>query len=207
MKMLNKKNFVLVIIAVFTLSLMVMACGSKEAKKESPKSAIAAEYEGAPDWVIKGCNAYWGDKAQNKICGVGSAGSTRNISLARSTATSRGRTEIARSLSVKVKSMLKDYQATVTGGENYGTAADDEQYVVDVSKQITDMSLSGTQMVDSWLNTKTGTLYALVALDIDAFKSAVNGMKDLDDSVRKFVEENATKAFEELDAEVDKAKE
>jgi hypothetical protein len=94
--------------------------------------------------------------------------------------------------------MLKDYQATTTGGEDFGTAAADEQHIVDVSKQITTMTLSGTQRVDSWWS-PNGTLYVLMKLDVDAFKDAVNGMKQLDEKVRKAVIERAEKAFKELD--------
>jgi hypothetical protein len=137
------------------------------------------------------------------ICGVGSAGGSRNASLMRSTATARARTELARSLQVKVKAMLKDYQATTTGGQDFGTAAADEQHIVDVSKQITDMSLSGTEVEDTWIS-QSGTFYALVAMDVDKFKNAVSKMNNLSESVRKAVEDRAQKSFEELDEEIDK---
>lgn len=175
------------------------ACGDKEPKPPKPGSNFQAELEGAPDWVVKGCSAYWGDKAKDKLCGVGSMGGTRNISLARQSAISRGRAEIATSLQVQVKRLVKDYQATVTGGEGYGTQASDEQYVADVSKQITNMTLSGTEMVEIWTS-KSGTIYALVVLDVEKFKSAVAAAQNLDQQVRDYVEKNAAKAFDELDA-------
>jgi hypothetical protein len=190
--MMNKARLVVLLGAVLAL----LACGGAKEKPTPMKSAMAQEFEGAPAWVTKGCAAYQGEKAA--ICGVGSAGGTRNPSLAMSAAEGRARTAIARSLQVKVKSMLKDYQATTTGGEDFGTAAADEQHIVDVSKQITNMTLSGTQRVDSWIS-PNGTLYVLMKLDVDAFKDAVSGMKQLDEKVRKAVIERAEKAFKELD--------
>ncbi len=168
-----------------------------------PREALEGEFAGAPDWVVRGCSAYWGDDAERVICGVGSAGGSRNISLMRSTATARGRTEIARTLNTRVKAMLKDYASTTTGGENFGTAANDEQHIVDVSKQITSMTLSGTELTDSWISQK-GTLYALVALDVDKFSDSVKRMNQLSEAVREAVMERADQAFAELDEEIER---
>ncbi len=177
-------------------ALVLVACGGATQGGTPVSGALANEFDGAPGWVVKGCAAFSGEKAA--ICGRGSATGTRNPSLAMSAATGRARTDLARNLSVKIKAMLKDYQATTTGGENFGTAANDEQHIVDVSKQITDTSLSGTQVVDSWMS-HTGTLWVLVKLDVEAFKGALNGMKQLDAATMKGVMERADKAFKELD--------
>jgi len=99
--------------------------------------------------------------------------------------------------------MLKDYQATTTGGQDFGTAAADEQNITDVSKQITDMTLTGTELQDTWVSLN-GTFYALVAMDVDKFKDSVSKMGNLSDSVRKAVSERADKSFEELDENTDK---
>ena len=159
------------------------------------------EFVGAPGWVIQGCRAYW-DEDEGMICGIGSAGGSRNVSLMRTTAIGRGRTEIARTLSTKVKAMLKDYESTTTGGQEFGRAANDEQHIVDVSKQITDMSLSGTEMADSWIS-QTGTYYALVGLDVEKFSNAVSRMDQLSESVRRAVVERAEDSFSELNEEIE----
>ncbi len=173
---------------------------------KTPADAVQGELTDAPEWVRKGCDAWWGDKSERRICGVGAAGSTRNAALARTGAIARGRTELARSLSVKVEAMIKDYQATTTGGESFGSSAADDQHLVDVSKQITDTSLAGTSLVDSWIS-KSGTFYALVALDVEGFKDAVSQMRNLSDSVRAAVVERADKAFDDLDREIDRQRE
>jgi hypothetical protein len=158
------------------------------------------EFAGAPNWVIKGCQGFDGEAEGAKLCGVGSFKGSSNISLARTAAMARGRTEIARSLGVKVRSMLKDYQATTTGGAEFGEAASDEQHVVDVSKQITDISLTGTEIQDTWIS-NSGTYYTLMVLDVEQFEKSVNGMKRLSETVRQAIVERAEAAFTDLDDE------
>jgi hypothetical protein len=178
---------------------MFMACGGPD-KQPEVRGALAPELDGAPQWVLMGCANMGGDEAP--ICGVGSASGTRNISMARSMAVGRGRTDLARNLQVKVKALYKDYMATTTGGEGFGTEANDEQHVVDVSKQITKTTLSGTQVAATWMS-KTGTLWMLVKLDPAAFNKALSGMKQLDETVRRAIVERADKAFKELDEATD----
>jgi LPP20 lipoprotein len=176
--------------ALLAMVLSVWGCGGPP----TPGSMMAKELEGAPDWAVKG---HGDDKA--KVYGVGSVTGTANVALARSTAEARGRTAIARSLQIKVKSMLKDYQASTTGGEEYNKAAYDEQYIEDTSKQITDLTLSGTIREDTWI-AKTGTYYVLMALDVKHFKDAVGSMKTLSEDIRAAVQERADHAFADLDA-------
>jgi len=163
-------------------------------------SAIANELAGAPEWVIQGCGGFSGEAKPTKLCGVGSFSGSRNITLARTAAMARGRTEIARSLGLKVRSMLKDYQATTTGGAEFGAAANDEQHVVDVSKQITDMSLTGTEIQDTWIS-NSGTYYTLMVLDVQRFEDSVGQMTQLSETLRKAITERAGEAFSELDGE------
>jgi len=182
------------------IAFALAACSSPQA--QPVQGALQGDLDGAPDWVLKSCNAYFGAK-ETGICGLGSTGGTRNITLARNAAIANGRNEIARSLEVKVKAMLKQYAATTTGGEGYGTSADDEQHIVDVSKQVTNMTLSGTKHVDTWVSPK-GTLFALVVLDVEAFKDSLKQMKQLDEKVKEAIIERADKAFKELDVEIEK---
>ena len=184
------RRIIWIVLSMIAITALV-GCGSSGPKE--PGSVIEKELDGAPDWVLKGKGA-----DGKEIYGVGAVGGTRNVALARSTAQGRGRTEIARSLEVSVQSMLKDYQSTTSGGEYFGRAANDEQHIEDVAKQITDISLSGTRQEDHWIS-DTGTLYVLMALDVEDFKEAVNGMTQLNEHVREAVKERADEAFEELD--------
>ena len=190
------------------LSIGVVACGGGNPAQAPAPSGNAAmdDFNAAPTWVRQSCKSYWGDAGKGRICAVGSMGGSGNIGLLRSGATGRARTEIARSLQTKVTALLKDYQRTVTGGENFGTAAADEQLVQDTSKQLTDTTLSGTEQVDSWVGPKSGTMYVLVQLNTEAFSDAIGKMKNLDAKTREYVVKNSQKAFDDLQSELDKAR-
>lgn len=185
---------------LFAIAVSVTAClGCAATKPKPPATVVHEELAGAPCWVTRGGGCYFKEAERAKyVCGVGSVGGTRNVGLAREGAMGRARTEIARSLAVRVTSMLKDYQTTTTGGAEFGTSAADEQHIADVSKQITDMTLSGTEIVDSWTS-NTGTYYALCRLNVDGFKDTVRRMSSLSESVRQAIVDRADKAFEELD--------
>jgi hypothetical protein len=202
MAMTLKRTLILLGAAAMTAALFLcVGCGGSQAK--APATVIANELDGAPCWVTKGGSCYGkdGDKAKF-VWGVGSVAGTRNVGLAREAALGRARTDIARSLQTRVEAMLKDYQATTTGGEQFGTAAADDQHIVDVSKQITDLTLSGTEMVDSWISS-SGAFWVLARLDVDGFKDAVGRMNQLNEAVRQAVVERADKAFSELDKEIE----
>lgn len=183
------------------IALVVLSAGCGAHKPLPMNEAYNNELDGAPSWVTKGRFGVEKDAKSKYVYGVGSVGGTRNVGLAREAALGRARTDLARSLQLKIAAMLKDYQSTVTGGAEFGTAAADEQKITDVAKQVTDMTLSGTELVDSWIS-KNGNMWALCRLDVESFKNTVKQMNQLSESVRRAVEERADKAFEELDKEV-----
>jgi hypothetical protein len=157
---------------------------------------MQAELVGAPKWVTMGCGAFFGEK-KTVVCGVGGVAGMTNPALARTAAEGRGRTEIARSLKVRVKSMLKDYAAATKGGP--GNKLSNEEHLEDVSKQITDVTLSGTHLQDTWIS-NTGSFYALVVLEPNAFRDQLKSMNQLGEAERAAIVERADKAFGELDA-------
>jgi len=189
-----KKSLISIISVIFLL--VLSACGSTDKKTGD---AVKNEFDGAPKWVLGSSST------PQQICGVGSAAGSSNVSMMRTGAMGRGRTEIGRMLELKVQSMLKDYQSTTTGGEEFGKAANDEQHIVDVAKQITDITLSGTEQKESWIS-DSGTLYVLMCADLEKFKNSVNSMSQLSESIRKAVTERADKAFEDLSKEIEAQK-
>lgn len=127
------------LICVLALTTLASGCGHTQ----SGGSATFPEVQAAPVWVTANCqDAFVGDEVV--LCGVGSMTGTRNPSLACNAAMARARTDLARTLQVKVKAMVKDYQSVTTDG----VGADDEQHVVDVSKQVTSANLRGTRGAD-----------------------------------------------------------
>jgi hypothetical protein len=165
------------------------ACG-----KPSPQSALRAEMEGLPPWALGKCE----ESLKNKgaLCASGSVQGMSSVGLARSAAEGRARTELARTLEVRVKSMLKDYQAAAQGGPDEATSS--EQYIEDTSKQITDMTLSGSRLEETFVS-DTGTFWALVVLDVDAFKDSLAKADALNAQVRAAIIERAERSFQQLD--------
>ncbi len=171
-------------------SALSAACGGVPA----PKDALHAEMAGLPKWALGNCRE--GLPHKDSLCGTGSVQGMSNLGLARSAAEARARTELARTLQVRVKSMIKDYQAATQGGADQQTAS--EQHIEDVSRQITDVTLSGSRLETTFVS-ETGTFWALVVLDADAFKASLKDEKNLDEAVREGIIERADKAFSELD--------
>lgn len=179
------------VLAAFMVASILTGCSGNE--KPNTRTVVSEELDGAPEWVLMGR-----DDNDKTLSASGSMSGTNNVALARSGALGRARTELSRQLALSVKAMLKDYQATVTGGGVFGEAADDEQYIEDVSTQVTELNLAGTRQEDTWIS-KTGTYYVLVSVDLDSFKDAVQSMGNLSDEVRREVSKRAEKAFADLD--------
>ena len=53
-------------------------------------------------------------------------------------------------------------------------------------------------MEDTWVS-DSGTFYALMVLDVNAFRDQVKGMNQLDEQVRQAIVERAEKSFDELE--------
>lgn len=170
-------------------------CGSKEL---TPDEVLPNDFAGAPNWVLQGCSAYWGDDGGARICGVGDAKIGRSMSVARTKATSRARAEISRTLETKVKNMVKDFQEQVTDGESEMTAEQFSSTTVSLSKA----TLNGTSQQDTWVS-PSGQIYILVALDVEAFNNSVREMDEMSDRLRSFIEARAKKSFAELDEEME----
>ncbi len=190
-----KMSFVVAALAAF-------GCASSPTVNDpGGDSALAAEFDGAPVWVVSNCSKYL---KKPVVCASGSFGGTRNPGLAKSQAEARGRTAVAQILETQVKAMVKDYQASTTGGAEFGEAANDEQHVENVSKQITNQTLNGVLMEESWIS-KSGTFYALMVLDVETFKNSIDKMGQLSESLRAAVKARADRSFHELDQEIEKA--
>lgn len=187
---------------VVALCLVLPPLSGCASKQKGISSEVYQDFKDAPDWFREDCNAYLKKGKDEIICGVGIFKGSRNIALAKSAAENRARTNIARALQTQIKAMFKDYQSTTTGGEEFGQAAADEQYVEDVSKQITDMTLSGTRL-EKWWVSKSGVTYVLMVLDMENFGAQLSRMKDLNEQLRRQIIDRADKAFRELDRETD----
>jgi len=152
----------------------------------------------APQWVCDG-----GATMEGGIFAVGSAEkSPLGISFQKTEAVAAARDALARQISVKVKNMFKQFQAT-TG---IGDAQTAEKATQNVSKQVAAQTLAGSKVLKTWISPK-GTMFVLVGMpDPNAVKQAVKQAvkTTLHNDQALWQEFKAKKADEELEAAVDK---
>jgi hypothetical protein len=168
----------------------LIACSEKK-----PDPSIL--HANGPDWVNKGSGAFGGDRGKI-FYGVGIASGIHNAPMRRSTADSRARAEIAKTLDTYVAVLNKDYMASTTAGNM--KVSSEEQHVQQALKTYSQMELSGATIVDHWLDTD-GTEYSLAQLDMVTFKENLDKMKELSAQAREAVRANADKAFDDLSTE------
>ncbi len=188
--------------AALIVTLAGLSCSSTpEAEPEKPPMSLADEMAAAPDWVLRGCAAPSARGTAPSLCGVGSMGLARNVTRARMTAVVRARTEIARSLETRLRAILEDYHTTPAGGAKAGSNSANELGIVDVSRQITEMSLPGTRLEQVWIS-PANTVFALVILDLARFKQSLSRMTNLPEPIRQAVEQRSAAAFGETERNV-----
>jgi hypothetical protein len=173
--------------------LLFAGCGTGP-QKTAPVGGLKAEMQGLPKWALGKCQDTL--KSKDVLCASGSVEGMSSLTMARSASEGRARTELARMLQLRVKSMLKDYQAATQGGPENKTTG--EQHIEDVSKQITNLTLSGSRVEDTFVS-DTGSFWTLVVIDAPAFKDSLTKAHDLDEQVRSQIIERADKAFKEID--------
>ena len=181
------------ILGIAVAAVAMAACGGDN----KPQMSNQVLHANGPDWVNRGSGAFGGEKGRI-FYGVGIASGIRNAAMRRSTADSRGRAEIAKTLDTYVSVLNKDYQASTTAGDM--SASSEEQHVEQALKTYSNMELSGVVIVDHWVD-NDGTEYSLAQLDMEQFKNGIDKMKELNAKVRDAVRANADKAFDELNAE------
>lgn len=147
----------------------------------------------APEWVRRGSRIVDG-----VVHGLGSAEGIGNTSLARSTAANRGRAEISRILQVYSASLMKDYQSSVSA-DGVGS---EEQTVSQAIKTYSEGLLNGTEVKAYWLDARSNTWYALVALDYDRAREAAAARARMGGGLSQWVEDNGGRILNELDAEL-----
>jgi hypothetical protein len=155
--------------------------------------------DGTPRWVNRGNGAYDG-KHGKAFYGVGLARGIDNPALLRQTADNRARGEIAKIFDTYIAAMMKDYQRSTSAG---GASAE-EQDIVSAQKTITEVTLRGVEVRDHWTSPADGTFYALAVLDINNITGALGQAKGLNQNIVNYVRDNARKAFNDLDRELDK---
>ena len=188
------------------MALLLGGCASQDSGRPRTLNQLVDDGDG-PEWLIKGGKAFSGDK--RAFYGVGSAGRVKNPSLMRKSAQAQARREIANQFKVYIAALNKQYLADITAGD--GDAHSEEQAVTDTTKELTEATLQGVTIEEYWEHPERNEAYALARLDLDAFLEKVKNYnnakaeyKELSEKVRKRIEQNAEKAFDELQGELDK---
>ncbi len=181
----NSIRFAFAATLLLATGLLLSGCGGGDDVETDPGNYVSEEFAGAPQWVINGR----GDDG-DKIYGLGSASGSRDVGLLRDTALARARNDIVLRIQAEVRSLLESYQASTTGGSEYGEAANDEQHIENMVAQVAKMDISGAGMETQWIS-KTETMWVLASVDMEEFARKVDQMSQLNEQVRRDVVERA----------------
>lgn len=189
-----KRTLLVLVIASLALVLVLAGCGRKVKKIDN--EGFEEEFEHAPDWVLA-------DYSGETFSAVGSARIGKGgIQFARTEALGNARSELARQVSVKVRGLVNTF-AQQTGIDDGQTL---DAFSRQVSKLVTDETLSGSREQDMWIS-PSSDIYVLAVLETSNVKESVrrqvtSGYRQ--DSAR-WQEFKARNGNEELDAEIEKA--
>jgi hypothetical protein len=173
------------LLLVATTSLFA-ACAHK------PETA-SSSFDGAPSW------------ASGEVplgCGLGQTTVRGNAQgMARKTAQDSGRLEIAGTMKTQMMGMVKQYaDAGELDGKEYN-----EEKVTTVSKSLVDQLVAGAHVKKTALVGKQ--FYALMCLDLEAFKGMVENMNTLSSKLRAGLKARADAEHAELERSLKEARE
>lgn len=189
-----KRTLIILTLVSLVLMLALAGCGKKVKKIDNER--LEEEYEHAPDWVL---TEYSGEK----FSAVGSARIGKGgIQFARTEALANARSELARQVSVKVRGLVNTF-AQQTGIGNDQTL---DAFSKQVSKLVTDETLSGSREKDMWIS-PSSDIYVLAVLEKAEVEESVRRqvISGYQQDSARWQEFKARNGNEELDAEIEKA--
>ncbi|MDR0582970.1 MAG: LPP20 family lipoprotein [Treponema sp.] len=172
------------VIPALLIAVLLIACGS------SPSATPAAGPVTTPEWL----NDF---PPEDVIWGIGSARQT-SASMSMTTAEARARVSIARQLDNKVQAMFTDYNLDAGNVGSQANASMQE----DVSRQITNINLSGARPIKRWQGSD-GTWWYLVEYSKSNAKTAVASI--LGNEEAAFAQFKAQQALDILDQQLAKS--
>lgn len=184
-----------IVIALFLAAMMIAGGCNRNVKKIEDEN-LKKELKEAPKWVLSG------DKDE-LFSAVGSARIGKGgFQFARTEAMAQGRGELTRQVAVKVKSLVNSF-AQQTGIGNDQTL---DSFSKQVSKLVTDETLSGSREKDIWVS-PSSEVYVLMILDQNAVEASLKrqvkaGYQQNSAQWQAFQAQNGNA---ELDREIEKA--
>ena len=178
---------VMILIAVFAVS-----CGKQV--KQVDNEALEEEFKHAPEWVLDGYQ-------EGMISAVGSAKIGKGgLQFARNEALANGRTELARQVSVKIRSLVNNFAQQTGIGDDQMVDAFSKQ----VTRQVTNETLAGSKQQDLWIS-PSSDVYVLVVMDAAEVKASVKKgvVTSFQQDEARWQEFKAKNGNEELDKEIE----
>lgn len=175
----------------FMFAALVVAGCAGQTKLESDLGI-----KGAPEWVNKG-TSYVNDKDGRLFHGVGSASPMGDMTLQRATADDRARAELARIFSSYLDVVSNDYQSAARSGDSKVS----EEAVSRQIKNLSKVNLAGAKIIARWQDKKTSIVYAIAELDMKQVKGTLSTAQDMNEDMRRYVENNADNIFDRVTKE------
>jgi len=195
-----KKKFYLAPVVILSSFLIFFACGKKRPKLTDQSSISGSKTE--PAWVTR-CAGAFEDAGKEAFYGCGVASGIENRALQIQTADARARADLARAIDTYIASFFKDYLSSAGLSQEAGlTEIEEKQFIESITKEITEVSLYGVQILDRW-RAPDGTLYSLARV---SFENVAQNMKKAMSERAKELKLEADRALEELDRQLEKRK-
>lgn len=173
------------------ISVVAMFCIALAACAGQTRVESDLGMDDAPDWVNEGYQALDNDDGR-LIHGVGSALKMMDFSLQRSTADDRARSEVARVLSSFLNVVSQDYLATAGMGDD----AVSEQAISRQIENLTNLNLSGAEVIGRWKNEKDGSVWSLAELDLNRVKKLVSAAENMNPEFQAYFAKHGETLFD-----------
>lgn len=174
----------------------IAGCGGKTASVHED-SFMADEFRDAPGWVLTAGGEMEGGLAAVGSAKIGPAG----VGFARAEAMALARDELARQIDVKVQNMVKNFTQQIGVGD--GQTVD--RVAMQVSRQVTQQSISGSRQQESWIS-PSSTLYIMAAVDPESTRQYVKDsvLTSLNNEQALWQKFQAEQGFKALDEQIRK---
>ena len=160
------------------------ACGGTQ---KGSSGAVASA--NAPQWVHRGTRVVKGS-----IFGVGSVSGIENDSLAQTTATNRGISEISKILETYSASLMKDYQSsTSVNGQS-----EEMQRVESAIKTFSANLINGAERKNIFHDKARNTWWALVELNFERAKEVAEAKEKMGPGLKDWVDKNGGRVFDDM---------
>ena len=182
------------------LAVCVFGCKKTETKP-TPSTSLGVPSSNVeyPEWVLNAAQDT--SKDQDALYGVGFVSGVSNRALAFSAAENRAVAKIQRTFQVYVEGMMEDYMQSTVAGD---MTSSEEQNIINTQRTIIDGSLSGVIVTNRWVDPTENTVYVQCKLDYETFETYLDKMNVINEKVKVYVQNNAKKAFDDLDKILDK---